>query len=95
MLVGCLALEKFLRDEHRLDDLNHHFDKGTVRIEYPLSPNKNKEQKTVYQQTRSIAGSYKLNINDAEMLIETLFTAMQAEISETDFFHDKAFLCLL
>jgi hypothetical protein len=42
-----------------------------------------------------MAGSYKLNMNDTETLIETLFTAMQTEISETDFFHDKAFLCLL
>ena len=103
VLCGCVALERFLEEESRLQALNYHMEKGTVRIEADLATryegiangksNVYAPYPTVYQQTRSVAGSYKLNPNDVERLIEILMDVMTAKISMADFYHDKAFHC--
>ena len=61
VLCGCVALERFLEEESRLQALNFHMEKGTVRIEADLAtrheciPNGlNTPYPTIYQQTRSV-----------------------------------------
>ena len=105
VLCGCVALERFLEEESRLQALNYHMEKGTVRIEADLASRHevcpsgilktSAPYPTIYQQTRSAYGSYKLNPNDVERLIEILMDVMTAKISMADFYHDKAFHCMI
>lgn len=113
VLCGCVALEHFLEEESRFENLNHHMKTGTVRIDpessavgkremSPLSKTtdtKNATQPpqylTIYQQTRSRYGSYRLNPKDAERLVEILLEVVTSKISLSDFYHDKAFYCII
>ena len=39
-------------------------------------------------------GAFRLKVKDIERLVATLIKIMRFKISETDFFHDKAFACI-
>lgn len=52
------------------------------------------EHPTIYAKLMSEDGALRLNIKDVERLVTMLIKIMGFKISETDFFHDKAFSCL-
>lgn len=97
-MCGCLGLERYFAEEAKKEALNHYYNKGAVSMDIEVAKLRGNKtlaaSQAVYLHTRSKEGVYNLNINDNVRLTEALIKIMQAEVSLTDFFHDRAFSCL-